>query len=212
MTNKIDNTLNKINNTVSQVDDAIAKVKDNPYVRQGMDMLAQMTGIVDLASAIRFAKNYKPYVYDIGSFHPYEDLLAVCKARGIKVKQKRRFGFITIASWFKGKRDEWLRTTTTIDNTIWLSLNFKTNTSKQKAKTLCHEINHHIIQKSIGRVKYDASYITNKWFKLAIEMSCYKANHKLGDSISSIAKSLSGSAYDLALSESEMVQILEATY
>ena len=121
MNDKITETTTKISNTINQVENKINQVKENQYVRQGVDMLNALSAINDQESCIAFVRKYKVWTGNMSAVN------AEIKNRGIKLKQKRRFGFVTIGAWFKGgmsTRDAWLRTTTTIDNTIWKSLNF----------------------------------------------------------------------------------------
>ena len=67
--------------------------------------------------------------------------------------------------------------------------------------------------KEIGRVKYDAWYLTNQWFKLAIELCCYKVQYKAATlNKYQLTEIFIGSSYNIKLSREQLIDIISKAY
>jgi hypothetical protein len=140
------------------------------------------------------------------------------KKNKIKIKKKRKFGVISIFKKLKGgdvARDTWMNYNSMINNTLWLSVNFDKNTEQQKLVKMSHEINHHILSQKIGAVRYDAAYLASEWFRIMIEVACYKVNYEDSDTkdlyIFNLAKKLIKD-YEVKVKYEDLIKLITSCY
>lgn len=177
-----------LNNIEKQIEE-LQSFLQNESVKKTIELLD--SAIDKKSETIKIVKSWKVFPANREEIDKY-----IAKNK-IKVKKKRRFGVITLTKLWKGgdkERDNWLKYNSTINNTIWLSENFNKKTEQQKLVSLSHEISHHILSNKIGMARYDAAYLASKWFRLMIELCCYKIQYENTDDkdifISSLATKL----------------------